>query len=254
MKLLSWNVNGIRSVAQKGFLNWFEDQAADVVCLQEIKAQADQVPEELKNPLRYHSYFCSAQKPGYSGLALYTKTEPLSVSYGLGVPEFDSEGRVLIAEFPDWTLVNTYFPNSQRDHARLPYKLKFCQAILGLCESYRRNKRNVVVTGDFNIAHKEIDLKNPKSNQDNAGFLPEERAWMDSYVQAGYVDTFRQFNPEGGNYTWWSYRPGIRQRNIGWRLDYFFINPELQGRLKGAAIQSQVLGSDHCPVLLELKS
>jgi exodeoxyribonuclease-3 len=252
MKLLSWNVNGIRACDKAGFLDWLRAEDADVVCLQETKASRDQLHAGLLEPAGYRTYWHSAKKPGYSGVAIYSRTEPRSVREGIGIEKYDSEGRVLIAEYAKFTLVNAYFPNSQRDHARLPYKLAFCRDLLRFCEESRANGRPVVVCGDFNIAHQEIDLRNPKSNVNNAGFLPQERAWMTEYVGAGYVDTFRHFTKDPGHYTWWSYRPGVREKNIGWRLDYFFAARELAGRLRAAGIQPHVRGSDHCPVSLEL--
>jgi exodeoxyribonuclease-3 len=253
MKLLSWNVNGIRAAGRSGFLDWFEKEKADIVCLQEIKARPEQLEAELVNPLKYHALWNPAEKPGYSGTAIFSKSEPLSVQHGIGKAEIDREGRVLVAEYKNFTLINAYFPNSQRDHARLGYKLDFCSEMLKFTEKLRKKGKDVVLCGDFNIAHKEIDLKNPKTNVQNAGFLPEERAWLDDFVKAGYHDTFRQFNQEGGHYTWWSYRPGVRARNIGWRLDYFFVNGEFKGRLKQVIHQHTVKGSDHCPVHLQLK-
>jgi exodeoxyribonuclease-3 len=253
MKLASWNVNGIRACGRNGFLKWFEEESADIVCVQEIKAHPDQLEESYLNPGRYHSYWNPAEKPGYSGTAVFSKKEPLSVELGLGDVEFDREGRVMILKYPKFTLINSYFPNSQRDHARLPYKLKFCQKFLAKAESLRRRGENVVMCADWNIAHKEIDLKNPKSNQKNAGFLPEERAWMDQFIAKGYVDVFRQFEPGPSHYTWWSYRPGVREKNVGWRLDYFMANIEFKDRLKGSSHRPQVYGSDHCPVILDLK-
>lgn len=253
MKLITWNVNGIRAAQKNGFLKWFEKQNADVVCLQETKARQEQLDEELVHPEGYHSFWHSAQKPGYSGLVTYAKQEPLKVQYGIGVPEIDSEGRILITEFKDLVLINSYFPNSQREHTRLDYKLMFCAKMFELLESYRAQGKQVALCGDFNIAHKPIDLKNPKTNEDNAGYLPEERAWMDQVTQAGYIDTFRHFTQEPGHYTWWSYRPGVREKNIGWRLDYFLTNPEWKDRLKSAHHQHQVRGSDHCPVELNIR-
>ena len=253
MKLASWNVNGIRAAQKKGFLKWFESEKADVICLQETKATLDQLDEALINPLGYSSFFLSAQKPGYSGVAIYSKKEPLSVTQGIGVPEIDSEGRVLVAEFKDFTLLNAYFPNSQREHARLGYKLSFCEAMLKHCQNLRKKGKNIVLCGDYNIAHKEIDLKNPKQNVDNAGFLPEERAWMDRFLGSGYVDVFREKTPDPGHYTWWSYRPGVREKNIGWRLDYHCVNKEFSDRVHHAYHQPKVVGSDHCPVILDLK-
>lgn len=254
MKLISWNVNGLRACQGKGFLKWFEEQKADVVCLQEIKVNQDQLDLFMQNPGGYSSYWHSAEKAGYSGVAIYSKKEPLNVKIGMGVPEIDREGRVLIAEYQNFTLINAYFPNSQRDHGRLGYKLSFCDEMMKLTEKIRKKGGNVVVCGDFNIAHKEIDLKNPKTNQDNAGFLPEERAWMEKYLNKGYVDTFRNFTPDPDHYTWWSYRPGVRERNIGWRIDYFVTNQEFKDRLKAAEHQHKVKGSDHCPVVLQLKN
>lgn len=256
MKIVTWNVNGLRSVHKKNFLNWFEDEAADVVCLQEIKVAPDQLKgdEAFLHPLKYASQWHAAEKAGYSGLVIYSKKEPDAVRAGLGLAEFDREGRWLETDFKGLTLVNSYWPNSQRDHARLPFKLEFCAAAEKRLEALRASGRQVLICGDFNIAHKEIDLKNPKTNTKNAGFLPEERAWMDRFTGLGWVDTFRVFEPGGGHYTWWSYRPGVREKNVGWRLDYFFANPEFKDRLKSVAHLPEVMGSDHCPVRLTLKA
>ncbi len=253
MKLISWNVNGVRAVAQKGFMSWFEAQEADIVCLQETKATEQQLDLFLKHPAGYGSHWHSAEKAGYSGTAIYTRREPQEVIHGLGIPEFDSEGRVLQMDFGDFRLINAYFPNSQREHTRLGYKVAFCKAMLEHTESLRGKGKHVVLCGDFNIAHREIDLRNPKENMNNAGFLPEERAWLDQFERAGYVDTFRRFTKDPGHYTWWSYRPGVRARNIGWRLDYFWVNEEFGDRLVSARHQPEVMGSDHCPVVLELR-
>jgi exodeoxyribonuclease-3 len=254
MRLISWNVNGIRAAERSGFIPWFTKEQADVVCVQETKAHPDQLTFELLHPAGYHSYWHSAEKAGYSGVAIFSKSEPLRVTEGMGIPEIDREGRVLIAEYADFVLINAYFPNSQRDHARLGYKLSFCDRMLELCGKLRAQGKNVIVCGDFNIAHHEIDLRNPKSNIKNAGFLPEERAWMSRYIEAGFVDAFRHFTKDPGHYTWWSYRPGVREKNIGWRLDYHVVNEEFRERLSSAAIHPHVRGSDHCPVLLELKT
>jgi exodeoxyribonuclease-3 len=253
VKLLSWNVNGIRAAERGGFLNWFADEGADVVCIQETKAQPTQLAPELLNPLGYHGIWHSAQKKGYSGVATFSKREPVAVQVGLGRKDFDAEGRVLITEFPEVVVVNAYFPNSQRDHARLPDKLRFCRSILRKLNRLRRAGKDVLLCGDYNIAHREIDLANPKGNLRNAGFLPEERAWMDRFLRHGWIDTFRAFCDEPGHYTWWSYRPTIRERNIGWRIDYWCCNPELRGRLKRSYHQPQVHGSDHCPIGIELR-
>ncbi len=253
MKITSWNVNGIRAAARKDFLVWMQNFGPDIVCVQESKATPDQLTDELRNPFGYHSYWHSAEKAGYSGVSIYSKKEPLTVSMGLNVPEFDLEGRVITAEFSDFFLVNAYFPNSQREGARLGYKLKFCAQIYDYLESLRSKQKHIIVCGDFNIAHRAIDLKNPKSNENNAGFLPEERAWMESFISRGYVDGFRHFNPDPGHYTWWSYRPGVREKNIGWRLDYFVVNQDFKDRLKSVEHQPKVMGSDHCPVVMELR-
>jgi exodeoxyribonuclease-3 len=254
VRLATWNVNGIRSIAGKGFLDWVNASEHDVFCLQEVKAFEGQVAPEVRSPEGYRSYWNSAQKPGYSGVATFTKHEPLNVEMGLGVPELDQEGRVLTLQFKDFDLVNAYFPNSQHGLTRLPYKLQFCEAMFKFLEKKRKAGRNVIVCGDFNIAHREIDLKNPKSNIKNPGFLPEERAWMDHIVdRAGYIDAFRKFEKGPGHYTWWSYRPGVREKNVGWRIDYFVTNPEFEDRLVGSSISCNVMGSDHCPVLVETR-
>jgi exodeoxyribonuclease-3 len=260
MKLVSWNVNGLRSVHNKGFLKWLADESADIVCLQEIKISEEQVRghEDFEHPLRYHSVWHTAQKPGYSGLVIYSKKEPLSVKLGLGNPEFDTEGRWQEAVFKmgasELTVINAYFPNSQREHARLPFKLQFCQAAEQRLLDLEKENKNILICGDFNIAHREIDLKNPKSNQKNAGFLPEERAWLDKMLtQNNWVDTFRHFEPGPNHYTWWSYRPGVREKNIGWRLDYFLTPQEMKDRLQTVQHATHIYGSDHCPVRLALK-
>ncbi len=253
MKLLSWNVNGLRAAGRNGFLDWFEAQAADVVCVQESRATPEQLTKELLRPLGYRSYWAPAEKKGYSGVATYCKRKPLDVRVGMGSKTIDCEGRVLLTEFRRFLLVNTYFPNSQRGGVRLPYKLKFCAAMLRMLNRYRRAGKPIILCGDTNIAHRPIDLANPKQNERNAGYLPEERAWMTRFARHGYVDTFRHFCDEPGHYTFWSQRMNVRQRNIGWRLDYFWVSEELVPKLRSATIQPQVMGSDHCPVGLELK-
>ena len=256
-KILSWNVNGIRACSGKGFLDWIAAEDADFVCLQETKAHPDQLPGELKNIAArdgspYRLYWSSAVRRGYSGTAIFAKREATSVT-ALGIPEFDDEGRTVIADFDDFVLVSAYFPNSQDAGARIGYKLRFCDAILAFCEDLRAKGRHVVVSGDYNIAHTAIDLARPDQNEGNPGYLPAERAWMDRYTAAGYIDTFRHLHPEPGNYTWWTYRvPSARLNNVGWRLDYHCIDPEFLPAVKAAGIQSNVLGSDHCPVSLEL--
>ncbi len=261
-RIATWNVNGIRAASQnlhfKELLNSYD---LDVLAVQEIKAQEHQLDIWLKNPeggrggQGFKSVMFSAEKPGYSGVAFYFRKdlEILDIREGLGDQSFDREGRVLSLEFPNFVLINAYFPNSQRDHKRLSYKLEFCAAILEHLENLRAKGKNIILCGDFNIAHEEIDLKNPKANYANAGFLPEERAWMSKFLGMGYVDTFRHLQPEGGHYTWWSYRPGVRARNIGWRLDYQVISKGLLSQVADVRHLPHLLGSDHCPVLLDLK-
>jgi exodeoxyribonuclease-3 len=254
IQLASWNVNGLRACGRGGFGKWLQDHAADIVCLQEIKVQEAQLSEELRCPEGYHAFWHPAEKPGYSGVAILTKKKPLDVRVGLGIAEFDREGRVLLAEFKNFSVVSAYFPNSQRDHKRLDFKLRFCDAFLKFCEKEKRNGKSLLLCGDWNIAHTEIDLKNPKSNVNNAGFLPAERAWLSRFFGKGYVDCFRHFTTDPGHYTWWSYRPGVRARNIGWRLDYFVSDADSRDRLKGSTHLTRVMGSDHCPVTLTIKS
>jgi exodeoxyribonuclease III len=255
VKLLSWNVNGLRAAGRAGFLDWFAAERPFAVCVQEIKVHSDDLPPELANPRRYHAFWNCAERPGYSGVATFTRKEPLAVARGVGLPELDREGRVLRLEFHDFVLVNAYFPNSQRDHARLAHKLEFCAAMLRLVNRYRRAGKHVLLCGDFNICHRPIDLANPTQNKNNAGFLPEERAWLDRFFGAhGWVDTFRSRCDAPGHYTWWSYRPGVRARNIGWRLDYFVADAALAPRIARVRHQHEVLGSDHCPVELVLRA
>ena len=254
MKIFTWNVNGIRAAAQKGFLDFVKGSEADIIAIQEVKATPEQLDLFLRNPDGMHSFWHPAKKPGYSGVAILSRKEPLAVTEGIGNPEFDDEGRGIVAEFADYALINAYFPNSQRDHARLPFKLRFCREMLRFCQKKVAEGKHVVLCGDYNIAHQEIDLKNPKTNVDNAGFLPQERAWMDEFLSKGFVDAFRHFEKGPDHYTWWSYRPGVREKNIGWRLDYHCVNEAFVERLKSARIHPHILGSDHCPVELRLKT
>lgn len=253
MKCISWNVNGIRAVGKKGFAEQLLAFDADVVALQETKIQEDQLTDELRNIPGYTSYWHCAERKGYSGVACYTRIPPLAIRYGLGDPEFDCEGRVLTLEFVDCYLVNIYFPNSAEKLVRLAHKLRFNDRLLAFAMELERTKP-VILCGDFNVAHKEIDLKNPKTNVKNAGFTPEERAWMDSFVAAGFVDTFRLFCQDPDQYTWWSYRFSARAKNVGWRIDYFCVSGTAVDRVRSAAILSEVMGSDHCPVVLEFAS
>lgn len=252
MNVISWNVNGLRASWNKGLFDFIKKKQPDILCLQEIKIQENQLTDEQKHPLKYHSFWFPAVKPGYSGVAIYSRREPLQVYYGFGFDTADVEGRVLVLEFPQFVLLNAYFPNSQRDHARLGFKIEFNSKLQKFCEKWARKGKNIILCGDYNVAHKEIDLKNPKSNVKTAGFLPEERAWMDQFLAAGFVDSFREFQHAAGHYTWWSYRPGVREKNIGWRIDYHCFNKEFRDRVHGASIFPDVMGSDHCPIEIEV--
>lgn len=248
-KLVSWNVNGIRAAEKKGFIDMVGELDADILAIQETKAQPDQLSEALKNIDGYTSYWHSAEKKGYSGVAVYTRIPPVKVITGFS-EQYDNEGRVLTLEFSDFYLVNIYFPNAGEGLKRLDYKLSFNRALLDFLHSLA-SRKSLVICGDYNVAHKEIDLKNPKSNEKNAGFTPEERQWMDNFIGAGFVDTFRIFNQEPGHYTWWSYRFNARAKDIGWRIDYFCVDEKSRTRVKNAAILKEVMGSDHCPVQLD---
>ncbi|EAC8324806.1 exodeoxyribonuclease III [Listeria monocytogenes] len=249
MKLISWNVNGLRAAVKKGFLEYFEEVDADIFCLQETKLQEGQI--ELDLPA-YKDYWNYAVKKGYSGTAIFTKVEPLSVQYGLGVPEHDTEGRVITLEFEEFFMVTVYTPNSQAELKRLDYRMTFEDAILEYVRNLDKTKP-VVLCGDLNVAHEEIDLKNPKTNRKNAGFSDEERAKFSAFLDAGFIDSFRYFYPDLTDaYSWWSYRMNARARNTGWRIDYFVVSERLKDKLVDAKIHADVLGSDHCPVELEL--
>lgn len=254
MKLVSWNVNGIRACYNKGFVEWLNQESPDILGLQEIKALEEQFPDKILQQKKYFFYIYPAQKKGYSGVAVFTKTEPIKVHYGLGIKEFDDEGRCLILEFKDFIFFNCYFPNGQRDHGRVDYKLRFSDAVLQRANEYKKKKKNIIITGDYNTAHTENDLANPKTNKNTTGFLPIEKEWMDKLVANNYTDTFRYFTPnENGHYTWWTYRGDCRERNIGWRIDYFFVNNTFMKNVKDASILSNVMGSDHCPISIRLK-
>ncbi len=250
--VLSWNVNGIRAVQKKGFLEWLLREQPDVLCVQETKASQDQLDPELLRPQGYRTLWVPAQRKGYSGVGVYLKEEPLEVE-PLGSPEFDIEGRTLILHYPDLTILNCYFPNSQEEGSRLAFKLAFCDAVLERCRQLTAAGRDILVCGDFNIAHKPIDLANPKANEHNPGYLPEERAWMDRFLAAGHIDTFRLFCAEPGRYTWWSYRFRAREKNIGWRIDYHCVNERARRRVRESTILGDVMGSDHCPVRIVLE-
>ncbi len=250
--LVSWNVNGLRAALKKGFLDSFFELDADVFALQEIKALPDQLPDEVRTIPGYHIYWYPAQKKGYSGTAVFSRIEPENVTYGLGDELFDAEGRVITLEFADYFLINAYFPNAQPRLKRMEFKQRFNTAILRYMDRLA-GKKSVVLCGDLNVAHKPIDLANPKANEKNPGYSPQERAWMDEVIRAGYVDTFRLFNTEPGQYSWWSYRFNARAKNIGWRIDYFLVDPGSRERVVDAAIHDDITGSDHCPVSLRFK-
>lgn len=249
MKLISWNVNGLRACVGKGFFEFVAAEQPDMLCLQETKLQPEQAPAVEG----YWDYWNSADKKGYSGTALFSRTEPLSVTYGLGIDEHDHEGRVITAEYPDFYLVTVYVPNSQDGLKRLDYRMVWEDAFRTYVQALDQ-KKPVIICGDMNVAHQEIDLKNPKTNRKNAGFTDEERAKMTELLGAGFVDTFRHFYPDTeGVYSWWSYRFRAREKNAGWRIDYFLVSERLIGRIKDARILTDVLGSDHCPVVIELE-
>ena len=250
MKLISWNVNGLRAVMGKGFMDVFSSLDADVFCLQETKLQAGQIDMPLPG---YHQYWNYAEKKGYSGTAIFTRRQPLSVRYGLGVEEHDHEGRVITLEFPEFYLITVYTPNSQDGLARLPYRMTWEDDFLAYLKNLEKEKP-VVLCGDLNVAHREIDIKNPKSNIHNAGFTQEERDKMTALLASGFTDTFRLLHPdETGAYSWWSYRFHARENNAGWRIDYFIVSDALRGRVAGASIHNEIFGSDHCPVELVLR-
>jgi exodeoxyribonuclease-3 len=249
VKLISWNVNGLRAALRKGFLDYLAEEQPDILCLQETRCDPDAI-EQLW-PVAYTTYWNVAEKKGYAGTAIFTRTRPLNVTRGINRPEHDREGRVLTAEFPDFFLVNVYTPNAQRDLARLPYRQRWDRAFLKYLKRLETTKP-VIFCGDLNVAHTERDLANPKANVRNHGFTVEERAGFSAFIKAGFVDTFREFESSGGHYTWWSLMRNARARNVGWRIDYFLISAALRPRLKNAFIRTEVMGSDHCPVGIEL--
>ena len=254
LRLLSWNVNGIRAAQKKGFIDWVLKENPDVLCLQETKAHPEQLSEELLNINGYKSYFSSSiVKKGYSGVAIYTKEEPIKVEHGFGIPEFDDEGRIIVAEYKNFILINIYYPNGKAREERLKYKMDFYDAFLEHANGLVAKKKKLVICGDVNTAHKEIDLARPKENSKTSGFLPIEREWMDKFFSNGYLDTFRMFNSEPENYTWWDQVTRSRERNVGWRIDYFFVSNNFKKNVKDAFILPDVMGSDHCPVGIEIE-
>ncbi len=252
MKLVSWNVNGIRACVKKGFLTYLEEEAPDIICLQETKALPEDLEDHVLNPRGYHTVWHSAQRKGYSGVALLSKKKPVFATGGFGVDRFDAEGRVVMGDYGDFVVLGVYFPNGQSGPERLQYKLDFYEAFFAYTNDLIKQGKNVIICGDYNTAHKEIDLARPKENEDTSGFLPIEREWMDRLESFGYVDTFRQFSDEPNKYSWWTYRAGARERNVGWRIDYFWVNQAFMPQVKSAFIQPHIMGSDHCPVGITL--
>jgi exodeoxyribonuclease III len=252
MKIYSWNVNGLRAIVKKNFSDWVTTTSPDIFCLQETKIQSETLVDSVRNIDGYYSYFSFAQKKGYSGVATYTKVKPISVKYGFGIEKFDLEGRILITEFEAFTLLNIYFPNGQMSEERLKYKLDFYDALLDYCDTLVKDGKKLLICGDYNTAHTEMDIKNAKANAKFSGFLPIERAWIDKFIASGYIDTYRFINTDKVEYSWWSYKFNARANNAGWRIDYHFVSNNLQDLVKDATILGSVLGSDHCPIMVEL--
>ena len=252
LKLYSWNVNGIRASIKKVIVEWINKEQPDIFCTQETKAQFHQLPESIINVSGYTSYWNSAEKPGYSGVSIHTRSKPENHENGMGAEEFDHEGRTLMMKFQNFTLYNVYFPNGQSKEERLKYKLEFYDEFLKIILKKKEDGEKIVICGDFNTAHHEIDLARPKENINNSGFLPIEREWLDQLVDSGFIDCYREFNQESGNYTFWDTKTRARDRNIGWRIDYFFIDEQLKSNLISAEIMNGVFGSDHCPIAIEL--
>lgn len=247
-----WNVNGIRAVYKKGFREWILKEKPEILCVQETKALRKQFPRDIREVEGYYTYFSEAERKGYSGVATYSRIKPEKIEKGFGIEEFDREGRILITYHEDFVLFNIYFPNGKRSAERLQFKMDFYDTFLEYIDGIRDEGKNVVVCGDLNTAHKEIDIARPKENEKISGFLPEERAWIDKFLGHGYVDTFREFNKKPEQYSWWSYRTRARERNVGWRLDYFFVNQEFMDHVENSYILSDVMGSDHAPAGIDL--
>lgn len=266
MKIISWNINGYRSITgqnpsrrfesisyENKLFDYIQKENPDIICLQETKVDEDQIFDELKAPPGYHFFYshCSYKK-GYSGVATFSKYKPLSVNYNLGIIKFDVEGRIIETDFDDFTLVNVYFPNGTSGYHRVEFKLEFYDALFAYLKKYRNIKKKHIICGDYNTAHKEIDLARPMENVGNSGFLPEERKKIDELIELGYIDSFRMFNKDGGNYTWWSQRGRAREKNIGWRIDYFFVDKQSSKLIINSRLQPEVFGSDHCPIVLDV--
>lgn len=253
MEIVTFNVNGLRAILKKNFMDWFKNQNPDILCLQEIKASKEQVKGDIIEVEDYNAYWNSAERPGYSGIITFSKEKPVDIQFGLGIDRLNKEGRLILTKFPEFTILNVYFPNGKMSDERLKFKLDYYDAFLEFSEDLKKNGEELIITGDFNTAHKEIDLANPKENEKYSGFLPIEREWMDKFVSYGYIDTFRHFHPDPEQYTWWTYRFKARERNIGWRIDYFFVTEGLIDKVQDSTILKDVYGSDHAPILLKLK-
>lgn len=254
MKIVSWNVNGLRALYKKGAFNDIFEIDPDIICLQETKAHPEQFPEEVRSPFGYFAYFDHSKvKKGYSGVAIFSKIKPEKVEYGIGISKFDDEGRTLVAYYKDFILLNIYFPNGGGGQDRLDFKMEYYEEFLKFIDKLKKAGKNIIFCGDVNTAHNEIDLARPKDNEDHTGFLPIERKWIDKVISHGYIDTFRKFHPKKIQYSWWDMKTFARDRNVGWRLDYFFVSDSLENKIKKAEILDNIFGSDHCPVLLEIK-
>ena len=255
MRLTTWNVNGLRAALSKGLLEWLSQEPADVLCLQEVRSRPEQIGEDsyaLLKKVYPWLYWNPAQRPGYSGVSVFTAQPPLEIHYGLDAPAFDSEGRVIQVRYPGFVLFNIYFPHGGHDLSRVPFKLDFYARLLEICDQLHAQGEHVVLCGDFNTCHRPIDIKNAKANEKVSGFLPIERDWIDRYLESGFIDAYRAIYPERVQYTWWTYRLNARQRNIGWRLDYFLVSEGLMPSVQDSVIHEEVLGSDHCPVSLQV--
>lgn len=253
MKIISYNVNGIRAAMKKGFVEWLKQENPDIIGIQELKADISQIDPSVFTDLGYELYWFSAVKKGYSGVAIFTKIKPKSVKIGMDLGKYDDEGRLIQAEFDNFSFLSAYFPSGTTGDIRQDFKYEFLDDIYGYMQDLRREHPNLILSGDYNICHKAIDIHNPISNKNSSGFLPDERAWMDKFTESGFIDTFRHFNKEPHNYSWWSYRAGARAKNLGWRIDYHMATEPLQNKLKSAVILPNVVHSDHCPIVLEIE-
>jgi exodeoxyribonuclease-3 len=253
MKLITYNVNGIRSAMNKGFINWLKEENPDIIGIQEIKAQEKDFDASALNDLGYELFLHPAVKKGYSGVAIFSKIKPKSIKYGMSLSRYDDEGRIIQADFDGFSFISSYFPSGTTGDIRQAFKYAFLDDFYGYLQDLRRDHPNLIVSGDYNICHKPIDIHNPISNKNSSGFLPDERAWMDKFTESGFIDTFRHFNPNPHHYSWWSYRANSRSKNLGWRIDYHMASNEMQNRLKSAVILPDVVHSDHCPIRLEIE-